>query len=188
MEPQQVTTHHFKGNLMYRQIFAALGVLMILGGIIAFSEMDLSANDEGMYSPDGVIPADVGYCVQDCPDCESGVCPPSRRFRLFGNNRRSITRNGNVNIELFNRGADESNGLQPQPQGDFTPITSDEMGDEFADDYVEGNDEIIDVQVNESQPRRRLFQRRSRSAEPRQRRQGFLRRFFSCLFSSRRNA
>ncbi len=171
---------------MFKQIFAALGVLAILGGIVAFSEMDLSANDDGMYSPDGVIPADVGFCAPDCDDCESGVCPPSRRFRLLGGNRRSITRNGNVNIELFNRGSDESNGLQPQPQGSFTPITSDEMGEEFADEFTEENDEFIDVDVNEAQPReRRFFNRSRRSVEPRQprqRRQGFFRRFFSCLF------
>jgi hypothetical protein len=166
---------------MFKQVFAALGVLVILGGIIALSEMDLSASEDGFYSPGGVIPADVGYCVQDCPDCESGVCPPSRRFRLFGNNRREITRNGNVNIELFNS-RDREPQLAPVPQGDFSPINSDEMADDFAEDYAQPND-VYDVEVNEAQPRRRLFNRERQVRELRPRRQGFLRRFFSCLFN-----
>jgi len=168
---------------MFKQVFAALGVLVILGGIIALSEMDLSASEDGIYSPGGVIPADVGYCVQGCEDCEDGVCPPGRRFKLFGNNRRSITRNGSVNVQLFNRGSDE-NPFEPVPQGDFTPISSDEMSEDFAEDYSQGND-VIDVDVNESQPRRRLFNRQQR--QPRVKRQGFLRRFFSCIFNRNQN-
>ena len=163
---------------MFKQIFAAVGVLVILGSIITLSEMDSLASEDGSY-----IPADVEYCAQDCPDCEDGVCPPERRFKLFGNNRRSITRNGSVNVQLFNRGADE-NPFEPVPQGDFTPISSDEMSEDFAEDYSQGND-VIDVDVNESQPRRRLFNRQQR--QPRVKRQGFLRRFFSCIFNRNRN-
>jgi len=160
---------------MLKQIFAAVGVLVILGSIIALSEMDSLASEDGSY-----IPADVEYCAQDCPDCEDGVCPPERRFKLFGNNRRSITRNGSVNVQLFNRGSDE-NPFEPVPQNDFTPINSDEMGEDFAEDYSQGND-VIDVEVNE-QPRRRLFNRQKR--EPRVKRQGLLRRFFSRIFNRR---
>ena len=160
---------------MLKQIFAAVGVLVILGSIIALSEMDSLASEDGSY-----IPADVEYCAQDCPDCEDGVCPPERRFKLFGNNRRSITRNGSVNVQLFNRGSDE-NPFEPVPQNDFTPINSDEMGEDFAEDYSQGND-VIDVEVNE-QPRRRLFNRQKR--QPRAKRQGFLKRFFSRIFNRR---
>ena len=160
---------------MFKQIFAAVGVLVILGSIITLSEMDSLASEDGSY-----IPADVEYCAQGCEDCEDGVCPPERRFRLFGGNRRSITRNGPVNVQLFNRGADE-NPFEPVPQGEFTPISSDEMGEDFAEDYSQGND-VIDVEVNE-QPRRRLFNRQKR--EPRAKRKGFLRRFFSRIFNRR---